>query len=483
MSSPKPTDSRSDLSRSYLSDDTIAARITGPGGAISAIRISGPGAATALEALAGAAFKAADKPRAMRLARLRGSDGRALDEALVVFFPQDSSFTGERAVELFVHGGGQVCQSVLQELRRLGCRQALPGEFSFRAVRNGRMTLEQAQAVRDLIEAPNSTAQSLALDRMGGRQERIFSERAEELRQVLALAEAGIDFSDQDLDQDSHVEVLGLDSLRRRLLPIESFLREVEGSLERGRRIQEGISIVLAGLPNAGKSTLFNELLGSDRSLTSEEAGTTRDVIREQFRLRGRDAAADELSFILHDTAGLREDAGSVEQMGISRTREAVAAADLVLFAVAPGSDGPAMAEEWARLGRPASKTLLVLTKSDVAGTDSAGIEAVLGLPAGSAVSVSAHEGTGMEELQAAIYGRGIECVGRAQGAATLTRPEQAEAVRRAREALERGRAAPGHELLAADIREALEHLSFFIGKTSVDEILGRIFSQFCIGK
>jgi len=468
--------------RSYLAEDTIAARITGPGGAVSALRVSGPDAARCLNQLCGESFDASAQPRVMRHVVLRARDGRALDDALVAFFSEHKSFTGEPVAELFLHGGTLVSEGVLEELRALGCRPALPGEFSFRAVRNGKMTLDQAQAVRDLIEAPNRTAQGLALERLGGRHARLFESHAEILRQVLASAEAGIDFSDQEIDE------LGLGAWRLRLAPALAFLVGAEASLERGRRIQEGVGVVLAGLPNAGKSTLFNELLGADRSLISDEAGTTRDVIREQLRLRGvgqGGKGSHELSLVLHDTAGLRGEAGRVEQMGIDRTRAAVAEADLVLFAVASGSDALEVKAEWARLGAPAHKTLLVLTKADLSRGDLRSerevFEAALGV--GGAVPVSAQSGQGLQDLTARLASRAEQCAAPSEGGAILTRPEQQDAVRKAREALERGLLAPGHELLAADLREALEHLSFFIGKTPTDEILGRIFSQFCIGK
>jgi len=325
-------------------------------------------------------------------------------------------------------------------------------------------------------------AQQMALDRLGGRNLRVFEGVAEELRQVLTLAEAGIDFSDQEIDE------LELAALRERLAPIQRFLGEVEGTLERGKRIQEGIQAVLAGLPNAGKSTLFNELLGADRSLISDEAGTTRDVLRELVRIKAP-AQATELSFVLHDTAGLRDAAGKVERMGIERTREAVLAADLVLFAVAPGSSRQEVQAEWELLGAPAAKTIWVVTKSDLATEGDRGLEALgAELGAESCVRVSAHRGEGIEELSAEMAKRGTALLGHGVmrghgGDLILTRPEQQEAVRRARESLERGMQAPGHELLAADLRETLEHLSFFIGKTATDDILGRIFSQFCIGK
>jgi tRNA modification GTPase len=420
-------------------------------------------------------------PRQCRLAQLSDpTNGRVLDQALVTYFAEGASYTGEPSVELSLHGGAYIRGEVLQTLAVLGCRPALAGEFSFRAVRNGCMTLDQAESVRDLIESNHSVAHGLALDRLSGSSQKIFSAIAEDLRSTMALAEAGIDFSDQDLDE------LALNGLKQALIPAREFLQRTAATLDRGRRIQDGPTVAIAGLPNAGKSSLFNELLGSDRSLISDEAGTTRDIIREQLRLPGLLSGEQQLVWI-SDTAGLRETAGRVESMGIARARSLIEESDWVLFVVDPASHPPEVLREWRALGSPSGKALIVLHKADLfpdleqrRAIDESWRSA---LGAASAFWVSSQTGEGLEGLSGAL-GRSVATLVKVEaGEFILTRIEQQAAVLRAKESLDRAIASDSHELFAADLRSTLEHLSFFIGKTPVEETLGRIFSQFCIGK
>ncbi|MBU6375405.1 MAG: tRNA uridine-5-carboxymethylaminomethyl(34) synthesis GTPase MnmE [Bdellovibrionales bacterium] len=464
----------------YLAQDTIVARITGAGGAISGIRLSGP---SSMELLTTLCFGVSNfKPRELKLVRLVARDGRTLDESTAVFFRAPNSFTGEDTVEIFMHGGSLIVNSVIAELLDLGARQALPGEFSFRAVRNGKLTVDQAQAVHDLVSASNSVAHELALERLSGSQSRAFSEIADQLRSTIALTEAGIDFSDQDLDE------LDLQKLKLRVLPALQNLRKISSSIDRGRRIQEGISVVLAGLPNAGKSSLFNEILGQDRSITSDEAGTTRDIVRESVRLRASNHA-DEATFILHDTAGLRETAGKVERTGVELTRGAVASADIVTFVLEPGSSKDLVLQEWRSLGEPGEKSLLVLNKVDLIGGPDGKVcnqeleEWKQALSIKRAVAVSSRGQVGIEALVGAFVELAKVWVDRAPTETVLTRQDQVDAVNQAATAVQRAQSAKTHDIFAADLRQALEKLTFFIGSTSVDDVLGRIFSQFCIGK
>lgn len=465
----------------YLRFGTIAAGITGPGGAIAGIRISGPEALGVLARLCGEVGRLKESPRKLFRTTLRDLKSAVLDDAIAVYFEEGSSFTGEATVEIFTHGGALIRQEVLENLIQAGAKAALPGEFSFRAVRNGKMTLDQAEAIRDLIESTNRRAHGLAIERLGGSAARVFSTHAERLRQALTLAEAGIDFSDQDLDETA------LSRLKLPVGQVIGFLEALEQTLERGRKIQEGVRVALAGLPNAGKSSLFNELLGADRSLISEEAGTTRDVIREQVRLRWNQGASGELSVWLYDTAGLREGAGQVERQGIERAIEAAQEADLMLFIVDPGSESELVSQEWARLGAPQGRALVVLHKADLWGdplqrsSRESQWRALLGVSEMIWVSSQTHEG--VDTLVARLGQRCGTLTQVGDGELILTRMEQQDAVRRAREALGRAMGCLEHDLFASDLRSALDHLSFFIGKTRADDILGRIFSQFCIGK
>ncbi len=470
-----------DEGASYLRAGTIVASITGPGGAIAGLRLSGPETAEIFGRLCHQSGQLLQAPRRMIRVRLLDMGGVALDEALAVYFEEGASFTGESCIEIFTHGGALIRNEVLESLIHAGAKAALPGEFSFRAVRNGKITLDQAEAIRDLIESTNRRAHGLAMERLGGSSARVFSAHAETLRQALTLAEAGIDFSDQDIDETALLR------LKPGVERVRSFLEALEQTLERGRKIQEGVRVALSGLPNAGKSSLFNELLGADRSLISDEAGTTRDVIREQARFRWSEGEAGELSVWLYDTAGLREGAGKVELQGIERAIEAAQEADLVIFVVDPQSDPKPVSQEWARLGSSQGRALVVLHKADLFKDSAERLrrEAQWRPLFGDAetlwVSSETHEG--VELLVRRLGQRGSTLTRIQDGELILTRMEQQHAVRQARDALERAMRCDEHDLFAADVRAALEHLSFFIGKTRADDILGRIFSQFCIGK
>lgn len=265
----------------YLSEDTIAAIATAVGGPVALIRVSGPDAFSVMEKIASPSAANAAIRRATR-SHLYDRDGKALDDALVLKFLSPDSFTGEDVVEFHVHGGAFNTRRILEQVFEAGARPALPGEFSFRAVRNGKMTLSQAQAVSDLISASNAAAVELALEKMSGSQTEFLRTIADTLRRLAVLAEAGIDFSDQDLDE---VSLLRLQS---QIPPVIETLGKLRSSYERGSRIQDGITLAFLGLPNAGKSSFFNSLLGEDRSIVSDLPGTTRDVVTEKLTLRER---------------------------------------------------------------------------------------------------------------------------------------------------------------------------------------------------
>jgi tRNA modification GTPase len=401
---------------------------------------------------------------------------------MVVFFEGPKSFTGDDVAELFIHGGVYTLQLVVADLLEYGCRQALAGEFSFRAVRNGKLSIDQAQAVHRLISATNASAHRLALASLQGDYLQAFSEIAEGLRRVLALAETGIDFSDQDIPE------LELGRLSESLASTIDRLKRISGSIDRGRRIQEGVSLALAGLPNAGKSTLFNRLIGTDRSIVSDEPGTTRDLVREYVRLRSS-SAAQEATFWLQDTAGLRENAGSVERKGIELARKAVLEADIVVFVASDGMLSDDL-REWESLGRPGHKGIVVINKSDlwIKDLDLLQIQKLREdyqrhFETESVFFVSAQEDLGLESLRDEMVRRAGVLDDRGDEDIVLTTQDQWNAVEQAVLSLERARRANAHDTFSADLRVALDQLSFFIGQTRIEEILGRIFSQFCIGK
>ncbi|MBC7693001.1 MAG: tRNA modification GTPase [Methylotenera sp.] len=486
----------------YLSEDTIAAITAPPGGAVSIIRVSGPLALTVLEKLSGQDIRSKQTPRKLFKSIIRDGDGTALDDALIAYFVAPASFTGEDCVEFNLHGSPLIATRVLEALQSHGVRQALAGEFSFRAVRNGKINLTQAQATADLIGASNDGAIALALEKMSGTQANLISSLADELRKLAVLGEIGIDFADQDVDEVS------LPNLKLRVNGILKKLLHLKQSYSRGTMIQEGIKVAFVGLPNAGKSSFFNALLGEDRSIVSDIAGTTRDVVREKLTLQGYTSS---VTLRLEDTAGLRNlraraasesetspgsvdnrpsygsDHDTIEMIGIERTLKAAREADLILLLVDAQANQDAvtsLTEEWRRLGEPRDRTLGVITKMDL------GMSEVLRDPATLAAfglqmwqQTSAVCSDGISEAASAIADFCEKWVRREKGEVLLTRLDHLRSVEDAMDHLERGEQALEIDLFASDVRQALFALDPLIGETVPDDILGRIFSEFCIGK
>ncbi|OFZ52858.1 MAG: tRNA uridine-5-carboxymethylaminomethyl(34) synthesis GTPase MnmE [Bdellovibrionales bacterium RIFOXYC1_FULL_54_43] len=472
---------------SYLSEDTIAALASAPGGAITILRISGPQAFSALRSLLGTSRGTAAQvaERVLFRAGLRDSKGLPLDEALAVRFQAPRSFTGEDIVELYLHGSTFIASRVMEVLADFGIRQALPGEFSFRAVRNGKLTLGQAQSVADLISATNDSAVRLALEKLSGSQNRLLKIIADDLRNVAVLAETAIDFSDQE-DCSSSLMGLSLESLKKKVLPVLETLEKLQSSYARGLRIQEGVRAAFIGLPNAGKSSFFNALLGEDRSIVSELAGTTRDVVHEQMCLRGHRGT---VTLRLEDTAGLRSSEHPVERMGIERTLRSARDADLIFLIV----DGRAclthgidsVQDQWRAIGSPKEKTLGILSKIDRLSSAERDLarETCNSLEISTWIPVSSVTGEG---VSIAIEKITLFCdrwFTHDTGEVILTRLDQERAVTLSIEHLRRAKTADHADLFAADIHQSLRALAPMIGDTLPDDILNEIFSTFCIGK
>ena len=473
------------LNNGYFREDTIAAVATEAGGAICITRVSGAQAFTALSSLTRSSTAAARAHSQLFRTQLFLSNGEPLDDAMVVRFVGPQSYTGEDMVEFHTHGGTYIAQRLMETLISIGIRQALRGEFSFRAVRNGKMNLFQAQAVSDLIGAKNDTAVGLALEKLSGQHNPILGDLASRLRELAALGEIGIDFADQD------VEEVSLPNLKNRLEPILSRLKQLSASYQRGTRIQEGLKAVFVGLPNAGKSSLFNALLGEERSIVSEEEGTTRDVVREHITLRGPTSS---VTLRLEDTAGLRSTTNRIEKMGIERTLHAVAQSDLVLLIVDPLAPFETVQSQWNDLqetaGVLADKTIGILTKCDLVNPDDleTTLARVKNLRSGSStltrwLTTSASSGQGIAEASEAIVAFCEKWTRRERGEVILTRLDHLAAVGAALEQLHRAIQVPELELFAADVRQGLHSLGPLIGDTTADDILGKIFSDFCIGK
>ncbi len=431
---------------------TLFAPATGFGrAAVSVIRLSGPEAGPVLAALSGPL----PPSRRLSLRTLRDpADGTLLDRALVAFFPGPATYSGEDMAELHLHGGAAVRAGVLATLaRQPGCRAAGPGEFTRRAVLNGRMDLAEAEGVADLIDAETEGQRRQALRQLEGVLSRQVAAWREEAIACLAGAEAALDFSDEgDVDDE------GLDAaLLGRAMALRDAVAAALADGRRGERLRDGFWVVLAGEPNAGKSTLLNALARREAAIVSDVPGTTRDAIEVRLDLDG-------LPVVLVDTAGLRETEEAVEAEGIRRSRARIAQADLVLALVPPGGIAPDLA------GAPA---LMVRTKADLSGGDGEGL------------AVSARTGAGLPALLSALQAQAEAGLG--QGDALITRARHREALERCLGHLDRlcagaGRGLPP-ELAAEDLRLAVRALGEVGGHVGVEDVLDRLFAGFCIGK
>ncbi len=432
--------------------DTIFAQATARGVAgVAVIRISGPDALAAGGALAGRL--GAPRQAVLRWLREPGS-GERLDQAIVVSYPAPGSFTGEDCVELQVHGSQAVCGSVLAALGRIaGLRAAEPGEFTRRALMNGRLDLSQVEGLADLLAAETAAQQRLALNLMDGALSRRAREWGADLVRSLAFVEAVIDFAEEDLPDDLVAEVSV--SLRATGAAMQA---EVAGSAM-AERVRDGFEVALVGKPNVGKSTLLNALAGREAALTSEVAGTTRDVIEVRMDVGG-------LALTLLDMAGLREAGGHIEAMGVARARARAAAADLRVFLVEATADASGLGVV------PVDGDVIVLAKADLR-TRAEGL------------AVSGATGAGLDDLVAAIAG---ELGNRAARAGSASHARQRDAIARAAEAVaaaleEIGQVEPRIELVAEELRGALRALDLLIGRVDVEALLDVVFQSFCIGK
>jgi tRNA modification GTPase len=460
----------------YLSERTIAAPCTSPGGAIGVLRISGSEALRIGAALTGRAIRREDDRRAL-FSKLRQESGQVLDEAVVTPYFGPRSYTGEDSVEIAVHGSPRVMERVLDAVFSLGARLALPGEFSFRAVKNGKMSLSQAEAVRELVAAENDFALELALEKLSGSQHRLVAGIRDQLMQLCVLSELGIDFADQDVDEVS------LPRLKERLDSLRGMLTELVGSFDRGSRLADGVPVTIFGLPNAGKSSFFNSLLGEDRSIVSQIAGTTRDVVRERLNLR---SAGKTVTLRLSDTAGLRAGADQIETIGMERTLKSAVESDLLVVVVDGAEPGwENLLPYLSRIDLGSKECLMVLSKADLmTPAERARLTEEVRTRFGSDgfwISSVTHEG--VVRVAEALAAAAIRKIGRGSEEVVLTRVEHVRAVEGAMRCLDRARDASDLVLFATDVRHGMSELGPLIGETLPDDILGKIFSDFCIGK
>lgn len=440
-------------------EHTIVARGTPAGrGGIAVIRVSG----SLVPDIARALLGRLPEPRYATLAEFLDAEGRAIDTGLALYFPGPHSFTGEDVLELHGHGGTVVCGMLIERVCSLGARVAEAGEFSRRAFLNDKLDLAQAEAIADLIDSSSQTAARAAQRSMQGRFSDIVLQLNDQVTELRVYVEAAMDFPEEEIDFLSDEALLNrLDSVRERF-------DEVENTVTQGRLLRDGATVVLAGRPNAGKSSLLNVLAGYDAAIVTEIEGTTRDVIREHIELNG-------LPLNVIDTAGLRVAGDLIEEEGVRRAQRELGTADHALVVIdAGGSDLPEELLE--ELPSDLSCTI-VRNKIDLTG-EPAGVST----EEDNTVAVSALTGAGIEELRAYLEKQlGYEPAG--EGSVTARR-RHLESLRRAREHFDAAAALLAQaELMAEELLQVQNALAEITGQFSSDDLLGEIFTSFCIGK
>ncbi len=442
--------------------DVIAAIATPAGrGGIGIVRLSGPDLATFARALTGRQLS----PRLATHTDFLGGDAAAIDEGIALYFSAPASYTGEDVLELQGHGGPVVMQMLLRRCLELGARAAAPGEFTRRAFLNDKLDLAQAEGVADLIEAATETAARSALRSLRGEFSAAIDALVQQLIDLRMLVEAMLDFPEEEIDSVDSQQA------ERRLHNLNSALQDALVRARQGSILRTGLQVVLAGRPNVGKSSLLNRLAGEDLAIVTPIAGTTRDAVRQTIQVEG-------VPINIIDTAGLRQTSDEVESIGIERTWEAIARADLLLLVVEAGA-GVTPEDEAALTRMPQSlRRLTVHNKLDLVDTLK---HADLNVEAGS-ILVSAKTGEGISELKQQL----LAVAGWQPGNedSLMARERHVAALRDAAACLDRA-AQVGQlpELFAEELRLAQDCLSCITGKFSADDLLGEIFSRFCIGK
>ena len=444
-------------------EDTIVAISTPPGrGGIGIVRLSGPAARTIAEPLLKLRHPLA--PAQARFAEILDNTGETLDEAIVTWFQKPHSYTSEDVIEIAAHGSPILLDHILRQCLAAGARLAEPGEFTQRAFISGRLDLTQAEAVHDLIEATTLHQARLAAQQLGGGLSRQIAPIKQQLTALIATLEAGIDFAEDDID------TLPTSEITTRIESIQNPLTALEQSFSYGRIVREGFTLAIVGRPNVGKSSLFNRLVERDRAIVTAAPGTTRDLVTEHISLDG-------IPVQLIDTAGLRESTDEAESIGIAKSREALAEANVVLVVL--DATTPIHAEDEAALAALENRHyLLVINKIDLANPIPHTNHPTL--------RTSARTGQGIPELRQAILSL-LTKEAPSGETAILTNLRQQQAVTATLTALNRAKTAAAnkipHEMILLDLYEALHALDALTGTTTTDDILNLIFSKFCIGK
>ena len=451
-------------------DDTIAAIATPLGeGALAVIRLSGSDAL----AIAGRCFRpigASSKmpseatTHTLHYGNITDTEERVVDEVLLAVMRAPRTFTREDTVEITCHGGMVASQAVLQTVLAAGARSALPGEFTRRAFVNGRIDLAQAEAVSDVIHARTDLALTAANEQLAGKLSQRIGQLRDDLMNVLAHLEAHIDFPDEDIAPDTQAQLAG------RLEASLKFIDQLLSTANEGRILRRGIRAAIIGRPNAGKSSLLNQLLGHDRAIVTPTAGTTRDTIEETANIRG-------IPVVFIDTAGLREAADAIEAEGIRRSHDSMASAELILHVL--DATKPLTDEDQAYLDQFADRQrLIIANKIDQPNANAIGVDCL---------QTSATEGMGIEALKDAIRAAVWSGEIRADMLPAMINARHQDALRRARAGLADSfaglRAEATLELIAMDLRIATNAIGEVVGQTATEDLLDRVFSEFCIGK
>jgi len=450
--------------------DTIAAIATASGRAgVGIIRISGPNARSISETIAGPL----PAPRMASFRRFQRADATLIDEGLLLYFPAPHSFTGEDVVEIQAHGSPVALGETLEALCKAGARLARPGEFSERAFLNGRMDLAQAEAVADLIDASSRAAARAAMRSMQGEFSGCVQAAVESLIQLRVLLEAALDFADED------VPAAAPSAVAARLGGIAEKLSRVQKAAAQGRRLREGLRVAIAGKPNAGKSTLLNRLAGTDAAIVSPQAGTTRDVLREHLVIDG-------LPLILIDTAGLRDTDDPIEREGVRRAQAEIEVAELLLWIVGDRDESDETqahpAQPNAAILAQARQSLIVRNKCDLSGNmPGVGVDH----QGARVIRISAASGAGCEVLIAAIkQAAGLDENSPQVYSARARHLEALDlALVRVQAAQELAQQNFDAVLIAEELRLAQQALEAITGKFTSEDLLGRIFGSFCLGK
>ena len=449
-----------------IKTETICAIATGNGiGAIAIVRVSGPDSKKICSRCFSKGLSDIES-QTLHFGTITAADGVQVDEVLMSYFAEGRSFTGEESIEISCHGSPYVQQQILAVLQHHGCRMAKPGEFTQRAFINGKLDLSQAEAVADLIAAQSKKAHQIALSQLKGNLSSDLKVLRDELIAFASLIELELDFSEED------VEFADRTQLKALVGKVLNTVGDLAASFALGNALKNGVPVAIVGAPNTGKSTLLNQLLGEDRAIVSDEAGTTRDVIEETLNI-------DVILFRLIDTAGIRETNQHIESMGIERSQQKIKEASIVLC-LADATDKANLSEtqSWSReLSETHSdkKVLFIINKSDLSKQVLKG-----------SIPISAKDGIGIDVLNSEMVEAVLGTLD-LENDTIIANARHHEALLKTSDALEK--AANGLEdgttgdFIAMDIRQAMFYLGSITGDISTDDLLGSIFSKFCIGK